>query len=265
MEIKFYLKGKMGSCKGYKVTKERLDRLLVKRGLIESRQKAQAIIMAGLVYVDNKRVDKSGIRVSSEARIEIRGKACPYVSRGGLKLEHTLKEFDIKVAGLTCADIGASTGGFTDCLLQHGAAKVYTIDVGRGQLHWRLRQDTRVVVMEGINARYLKPEDLPEAVDLATIDVSFISLTKVLPAIKGLLKPEGQIIALIKPQFEVGPRHVGKGGVVRDPVLHEQVIKKIKTFTHALGLFVLGITKSPIQGAAGNTEFFIHLSNASKD
>ncbi len=245
--------------------KERLDKLLVKLGLTETRQKAQALIMAGLVYVNNKRVDKAGTKVPIEAQIEIKGSPCPYVSRGGLKLEHGLKEFSIEVKGLVCADIGASTGGFTDCLLKHGATKVYAIDVGRGQLHWSLRQDPRVIVMEGINARYLKPEDLPEALDLVTIDVSFISLTKILPAAKGLLKPQGKIIALIKPQFEVGPKNVGKGGVVRNPALHQQAIEKIKNFSHTLGLFVLGITKSPIKGTAGNIEFLIYLSNTPKE
>ncbi len=242
--------------------KERLDKLLVKRGLVESREKAQALIMAGLVYVNDQRVDKAGTRVSLEAQIEIKGETCPYVSRGGLKLEHALKEFHISVAGLVCADIGASTGGFTDCLLQHGAAKVYAIDVGHGQLHWRLRQDPRVVVMEGVNARYLKPEDLPETVDLVTIDVSFISLTKIIPAAKGLLKPGGRIVALIKPQFEVGPREVGKGGVVRDPALHQRVIEKIKNFAEDLNLTVLGLTESPLLGPAGNREFLIHLGSS---
>ncbi len=239
--------------------KERLDKLLVKRGLVESREKAQALIMAGLVYVNGQRIDKAGTRVPLEAQIEIKGEACPYVSRGGLKLEHALKEFRLSVEGLICADIGASTGGFTDCLLQHGAAKVYAIDVGHGQLHWRLRQDQRVVVMEGVNARYLKPEDLPEAVDLVTIDVSFISLTKIIPAAKGLLKPGGRIVALIKPQFEVGPREVGKGGVVRDPALHQRVIEKIKNFAENLGFTVLGLTESPLLGPAGNKEFLIYL------
>jgi len=242
--------------------KERLDKLLVKRGLSESREKAQALIMAGLVYVNGQRVDKAGTRVLLEAEIEVRGEACPYVSRGGLKLEHALKEFEVTVDGLVCADTGASTGGFTDCLLQHGAAKVYAIDVGHGQLHWRLRQDPRVVVMEGVNARYLKPEDLPEAVDLATIDVSFISLTKVLPAVVELVKPGGQIIALIKPQFEVGPREVGKGGVVRDPALHRRVVEKIKNFATGLELTILGVTESPILGPAGNKEFLIHLKRS---
>jgi len=237
--------------------KERLDKLLVRRGLAESREKAQALILAGEVYVDGKRVDKAGTRVPLEAQIEIRAKVLPYVSRGGIKLEHALKEFGLEVRELVCADLGASTGGFTDCLLQHGARKVYAIDVGRGQLHFRLRQDPRVVVMEGVNARYLRPQDLPEPVDLVTIDVSFISLTKILPAAQGLLKPGGFILALIKPQFEVGRGRVGRGGVVRDPALHQEVIEKIKTFAEERGLEVLGVTESPILGPAGNREFFV--------
>ncbi len=243
-----------------KVAKERLDKLLVQKGLCESRQKAQALIMAGQVYVNGQRVDKAGTKVPVEAEIQIKGEACPFVSRGGLKLKKALEVFPLRVEGLVCADIGASTGGFTDCLLQHGAAKVFAIDVGHGQLHWRLRNDPRVVVMEGVNARYLRPEDLPEPVDLATIDVSFISLTKVLPAVKELVKPGGHIVALIKPQFEVGPRQVGKGGVVRDPRLHEQVVEEIKQFAQGLGLTVLGTTESPILGPAGNKEFLIFLA-----
>jgi 23S rRNA (cytidine1920-2'-O)/16S rRNA (cytidine1409-2'-O)-methyltransferase len=234
----------------------------VRREVFMAKGIGKALIMAGLVYVNGQRVDKAGTRVLLEAEIEVRGEACPYVSRGGLKLEHALKEFEVTVDGLVCADTGASTGGFTDCLLQHGAAKVYAIDVGHGQLHWRLRQDPRVVVMEGVNARYLKPEDLPEAVDLATIDVSFISLTKVLPAVVELVKPGGQIIALIKPQFEVGPREVGKGGVVRDPALHRRVVEKIKNFATGLELTILGVTESPILGPAGNKEFLIHLKRS---
>ncbi len=242
-----------------KISKERLDKLLVQKGLCESRQKAQALIMAGQVYVNGQRIDKAGTRIPVKAEIQIKGQACPFVSRGGLKLQKALEVFPLKVEGLVCADIGASTGGFTDCLLQHGAAKVFAIDVGHGQLHWRLRNDPRVVVMEGINARYLKPEDLPESVDLATIDVSFISLSKILPAVKELVKPGGHIIALIKPQFEVGPRQVGKKGVVKDPKLHKQVIENIKKFALGLGLEVLGLTESPILGPAGNKEFLISL------
>ncbi len=243
--------------------KERLDKLLVARGLAESREKAQALILAGEVYVEGQRVDKAGTKVPQEARIEVRREVLPYVSRGGLKLEHALKAFGLKVEGLVCADLGASTGGFTDCLLKHGAQKVYAVDVGRGQLHFRLREDPRVVVMEGINARYLKAEDLPEPVDLITIDVSFISLTKILPAAVKLLKPGGLIVALIKPQFEVGRGRVGKGGVVRDPALHQEVIAKIKDFVQELGLEVLGLTESPLLGPAGNKEFLILLRRPS--
>ncbi len=239
--------------------KERLDKVLVKRGLAESREKAQALIMAGQVYVNGIRIDKAGTKIPLGAEIEIRGKGLPFVSRGGLKLAHALKEFALEPREFICADIGASTGGFTHCLLKAGARRVYAIDVGKGQLHFRLRQDPRVVVMEGVNARYLKAEDLPEPVDLATIDVSFISLTKVLPAVANILKPGGQIIALIKPQFEVGPKRVGKGGVVRDPKLHEEVVDQIKSFAQKLGFKVLGVAESPLLGPAGNKEFLILL------
>ncbi len=240
--------------------KERLDKLLVARGLAESREKAQALIMAGQVYVNGRRIDKAGTKVPLEAQIEVKGEGLPFVSRGGVKLAHALEEFGFEVSGLVCADIGASTGGFTDCLLKAGARRVYAIDVGKGQLHFRLRQDPRVIVMEGVNARYLKREDLPEPVDLVTIDVSFISLTKILPAAKDILRPGGHIIALIKPQFEVGPEKVGKGGVVRDPRLHQEVTAKIASFARdELGLEVLGLTGSPILGPAGNREFLILL------
>ncbi len=245
------------------VKKERLDKLLVDRGLAETREKARALIMAGQVYVNGQRVEKAGTKVREEAKIELKGEGLPFVSRGGLKLAHALKEFGIRVKGLTCADIGASTGGFTDCLLQAGAKKVYAIDVGKGQLHYKLRRDPRVVLMEGVNARYLQAEDLPEPVDLVTIDVSFISLTKILPAALNILKPGGEIVALIKPQFEVGPEKVGKGGVVRDPKLHQEVLAKISHFARdKLGLEVLGVTASPILGPAGNKEFLIWLKKA---
>ncbi|HFC97282.1 MAG TPA: TlyA family RNA methyltransferase [Thermosulfurimonas dismutans] len=238
--------------------RERLDKVLVARGLAESREKAQALIMAGEVFVEGRRVDKAGTRVPLTARIEIRGRGLPYVSRGGLKLEGALKAFGLSVTDLVCADFGASTGGFTDCLLQHGAARVYALDVGRGQLHERLRRDPRVVAREGVNVRYLKPEDLPEKVDLVTIDVSFISLKKVLPAAREILKPGGWILALIKPQFEVGPREVGRGGVVRDPAKHRRVIEEIRRFgEEELGLRALGVAESPLPGPAGNREFFI--------
>ncbi len=240
--------------------RERIDRLLVRRGLAETRERAQALIFAGQVFVDGHRVNKPGKCVPEEARIEIQGPSLRYVSRGGVKLEAALRAFELDVAGFLCLDIGASTGGFTDCLLQHGARCVYAVDVGRGQLDWRLRQDPRVVVREGINARYLKPEDFPVQFDLITIDVSFISLTKILPAVVPLLQPSGAILALIKPQFEVGRGEVGKGGIVRDSEKHRRVIEKIRHFAErALSLRCLGVIESPILGSEGNKEFFIHL------
>ena len=240
-----------------KPPKERLDKLLVERGLAESREKAQALIMAGQVLVNGQRAEKAGVKVPLAAEIKVLGPACPFVSRGGLKLAHALEKFGLRPEGWVCMDVGASTGGFTDCLLQAGAQKVYAIDVGKGQLHFRLRQDPRVVVMEGVNARYLKAGALPEEVDLATIDVSFISLTKILPAVKELVRPGGMILALIKPQFEVGKGKVGRGGVVRDPALHEEVVAKIRRFGEELGLIFQGLTESPILGPAGNKEFLI--------
>jgi 23S rRNA (cytidine1920-2'-O)/16S rRNA (cytidine1409-2'-O)-methyltransferase len=240
--------------------RERIDRLLVRRGLAKTRERAQALILAGQVFVDGHRVDKPGKCVSEDAHIEIHGPPLRYVSRGGVKLEAALRAFGVDVAGWICLDIGASTGGFTDCLLQHGARCVYAVDVGRGQLDWRLRQDPRVVVREGVNARYLKPEDFPVRFDLITIDVSFISLTKILPAAVPLLKPAGAILALIKPQFEVGRGEVGKGGIVRDPTAHERVIEAIRHFAEGqLSLRCVGVIESPILGSEGNKEFFIHL------
>jgi 23S rRNA (cytidine1920-2'-O)/16S rRNA (cytidine1409-2'-O)-methyltransferase len=238
------------------VTRERLDIILVERELVDSRQRAQRLIMAGQVMVDGRVVDKSGTRVSREADITLKA-TLPYVSRGGLKLEAGLERFAIKVTGLIAADVGASTGGFTDCLLQRGASKVYAIDVGYGQLAWSLRNDPRVVVMERVNVRYL--EGLPEPVDLATVDVSFISLELVLPAIIGFLKPHGDIIALIKPQFEAGRKQVGKGGVVKDPAVHRAVLRKVLLWTDGHGLTVRGLIASPLKGAAGNVEFLAHL------
>ncbi|MBX6422254.1 TlyA family RNA methyltransferase [Thermosulfurimonas sp. F29] len=243
--------------------KERLDRLLVQRGFCESREKARALIMSGAVWVDGRRVDKAGTRVPVEAGIEIRGRGLPYVSRGGLKLEGALRVFGLSVKGFVCADLGASTGGFTDCLLRHGAARVYAVDVGRGQLHERLRRDPRVISLEGVNARYLSPGDLPERMDLVTIDVSFISLRKVLPAAVRILKPGGFILALVKPQFEVGPREVGRGGVVRDHAKHRRVVEEIWRFGEdELGLKALGVAESPVPGPAGNREFFILFDNS---
>ncbi len=236
--------------------KERLDILLHKKGLAESRERARRMIMAAQVLVDGQVIDKPGARVPSSAVLAIKERL-RYVSRGGLKLEAALQAFGLDVRGMVAADIGASTGGFTDCLLQHGAARVYAIDVGYGQLAWRLRRDSRVVVLERVNARYLR--ELPERVDLATVDVSFISLTLVLPAVMQLLKPEGQIISLIKPQFEAGPDQVGKGGVVKDPAVHHDVLCNVLGWAAANGLRTDGVIASPLHGPAGNVEFFAHL------
>lgn len=234
-----------------------MDNLLVELGLAPSRSKAQALLMSGVVYVDGQRVDKAGTRVLSSSEIELRGDTNPYVSRGGLKLEAALDAFGIDPQGLTAVDIGASTGGFTDCLLQRGAEKVYAVDVGRGQLDWKLRQDVRVVPLERVNARYLMLSDLGEPVDLAVLDVSFISLRKVIPPVVKLLKPRGLIVALIKPQFEVGRGEVGKGGIVRDPAKHVRVVEDMSAFIASTGLTVQGVVDSPILGAGGNREFLI--------
>lgn len=238
------------------VTRKRLDVILVERELVESRQQAQRLIMAGQVMVEGRVVDKPGTRVSQEADITLQA-TLPYVSRGGLKLEAALDRFGIGVTGVISADVGASTGGFTDCLLQRGASKVYAIDVGYGQLAWRLRNDPRVVVMERVNVRYL--EGLPEPIDLATVDVSFISLELVLPAVIGFLKPHGVIVALIKPQFEAGRKQVGKGGVVKDPEVHRAVLHRILLWAEGHGLAVRGLMASPLKGPAGNIEFLAHL------
>ena len=232
--------------------------MLVERGLAESRTKAQAMVMAGVVLVDEQRVDKPSHQFDSNSAIRIKGGDDPttrYVGRGGLKLEAALREFQIDVSGLTCLDVGASTGGFTDCLLQSGAKKVVAVDVGHNQIDWRLRNDPRVEVREGVNARYLKPEDFQEKFDLAVMDVSFISATKVLPAIVPALIEGGSIITLIKPQFEVGRGEVGGGGVVRDPAKRERVVEEVNEAASALGLEVVKVMESPIQGAEGNIEF----------
>lgn len=239
--------------------KRRIDQLLVERGLAESREKAARVILAGEVLVDGRRVDKAGALVSTEAEIDVRGRA-PYVSRGGEKLAYALDYFKVDVRGKTCADIGASTGGFTDCLLQRGAAKVFAIDVGTGQLDPKLRKDPRVVVMEQINARILDPRLFSEAPEVATVDVSFISLEKVLPPVFASMAPAGQLIALVKPQFELGKGAVGKGGVVRDPAQHQAVVARLARFSVLRGRHVLGVTASPLKGAKGNREFFLHLS-----
>jgi 23S rRNA (cytidine1920-2'-O)/16S rRNA (cytidine1409-2'-O)-methyltransferase len=237
---------------------KRIDKLLVDRGLAESRTKAQALVMAGVVLVDEQRVNKPSDTVGPDAEIRIKGGDDPtsrYVGRGGLKLETALREFAINVQGFNCLDVGASTGGFTDCLLQHGAEKVTAIDVGHNQIDWRLRTDARVEVREGINARYLKPDDCPEKFDLAVMDVSFISATKIMPAILPLLKNPGSLITLIKPQFEVGRGEVGKGGIVRDSDKHARVIEEVNRAAQELGLQVRNVIESPIHGADGNLEF----------
>ena len=239
--------------------KERLDVLLVKRNLAESREKAKAIIMAGSVFVDGEREDKAGSSFPADVRIEVKGHALPYVSRGGLKLEKALANFDVTVEGKVCTDVGSSTGGFTDCMLQSGAVKVFAIDVGRGQLDWKLRQDERVVCMEKTNIRYVTPEDIGEPVDFSSIDVSFISLTKVLGPIRGYLRSEGEIVALIKPQFEAGREKVGKKGVVREKSTHHEVIEKVAQYANTIGFEVLNIDFSPIKGPEGNIEYLIHL------
>ena len=240
--------------------KERLDVLLVSLGLAESRAKAQATIMAGEVYVNGQKADKSGMEVDITSNIEVRGSACPYVSRGGLKLEKALRNFGVDPTGYVCSDSGASTGGFTDCLLQQGASKVFAIDVGSGQLAWKIRNDPRVVVMERTNIRYVTPEDLGEMLDLSVIDVSFISLGLVLPVVKTLLKPTGQVLCLIKPQFEAGKDKVGKKGVVRDPAVHEEVLQNFISLAKSLDFTIRNLTFSPVKGPEGNIEFLAHLS-----
>lgn len=237
--------------------KERIDKLLHDRGLADSRTKAQAMVMAGVVLVDERRVEKSSESFSPEAVIRVKGDSpeSRYASRGGLKLEKALVEFDIGVAGLVCLDVGASTGGFTDCLLQHGASRVVAVDAGTNQIVWSLRNDPRVEVREKSNARELSPADFDLAFDLIVIDVSFISVTKILPALVPLLVGNGQIVVLIKPQFEVGKGEVGKGGVVREADKHERVVNEVNAFAEGLGLSVLGLVESPILGAEGNKEF----------
>ena len=240
--------------------KERLDVLLTARGLAESREKARAIIMSGEVFVGDQRVDKAGTMVDPAAEIEVRGHVCPYVSRGGLKLEKALRDFGIRPEGFVCSDSGASTGGFTDCLLQQGAKKVFAIDVGYGPLAWKIRTDPRVVCMERTNIRYVTPEDLGEPLDLSVVDVSFISLSIVLPAIRALLKPEGQVVCLIKPQFEAGKGKVGKKGVVRDPAVHLEVLESFTALAKRLDFTICNLTFSPVKGPEGNIEFLGHLS-----
>ena len=240
--------------------KKRLDVLLTEQGYADTRSKAQAIIMSGNVYVNGQKADKPGVSYEETVELEVRGAVCPYVSRGGLKLEKALRDFGVKPVDYVCSDSGASTGGFTDCLLQQGARKVFAIDVGYGQLDWKLRSDERVVVMERTNIRYVTPEDLGEPLDLSVIDVSFIGLEIVLPTIKTLLKPTGQVLCLIKPQFEAGKENVGKKGVVRDPKIHKMVLDNFVTLVDSLGFKILGLTFSPVKGPEGNIEFLGHLT-----
>ncbi|HLH38591.1 MAG TPA: TlyA family RNA methyltransferase [Bryobacteraceae bacterium] len=236
--------------------KIRLDQLLLERGLAESREKARALILAGQVRVEDQRADKPGHAVPDDARVEVMERM-PYVSRGGYKLAGALDHFGIDPAGRVCLDVGASTGGFTDVLLQRGAARVYAVDVGHGQLEWKLRRDERVIAREGVNARYLRPEDFPEKIELAACDVSFISATLIVPAIAPLLAPDGEMIVLVKPQFEAGRGEVGKGGIVRDPALHRAACDRVRGAVEAAG-FAAEIIESPILGAEGNKEFLLH-------
>jgi 23S rRNA (cytidine1920-2'-O)/16S rRNA (cytidine1409-2'-O)-methyltransferase len=247
------------------MAKERIDRLLVERGLAESRARAQAMVLAGQVLVGDQRINKPGQMIPTDAEIRIKGGTLRYVSRGGLKLEAALREFRVDPRGKTCIDIGASTGGFTDCLLQHGAAKVWAVDVGHNQLAWRLRSSPQVVVMEGVNARNLSEDQFPVQFDIATIDVSFISLKLILPVVARVIAETSDVIALIKPQFEVGKGEVGRGGIVTDPAKHRRVINEVTESARAIGLNALGLMPSPILGAEGNCEFFIHLRPTSPD
>ena len=242
------------------MAKQRLDILLVEKGLAGSRERAKRMIMAGEVLVDNQKVDKAGATVKPEAEIRLLGNDIPYVSRGGLKLEKAMQEFGVPIEGRSCADIGASTGGFTDCMLQNGAVRVYAIGVGYGQLAWKLRTDERVVNMERTNIRNVTPEDIGQLLDFASIDVAFISLTKVLPVAFTLLKEDGELVALIKPQFEAGREFVGKKGVVREPSVHEDVIRKVTGFARELGFVPMALTFSPVKGPEGNIEYLIRLT-----
>ena len=239
--------------------------LLVKRGFSASREKAKAMIMAGQVYVAGQKEDKAGTMFDETAQIEVRGEKPRYVSRGGLKLEKAMQTWPIHLDGRTCMDVGASTGGFTDCMLQNGAVKVYAVDVGRGQLDWSLRNDPRVVCMEKTNIRYLTPDQIGEKPSFISIDVSFISLTLVLPPVKELLAPEGQIVCLIKPQFEAGREKVGKKGVVKDPAVHQEVIEKVIAYALDLGFCVQGLTWSPVKGPEGNIEYLLWLGHGLKE
>lgn len=245
--------------------KERLDVILVQEGYAASREKAKAIIMAGNVFVDGQREDKAGTTFDlSKVKLEVRGSTLPYVSRGGLKLEKAMKQFNLSLTDKICMDIGASTGGFTDCMLQNGAKKVYSVDVGHGQLDWKLRSDERVVCMEKTNFRYMIPEDIEDVLDFASVDVSFISLTKILLPARALLCDEGEMVCLIKPQFEAGREKVGKKGVVRDSKVHEEVVKKIIDYADFIGFDILNLDFSPIKGPEGNIEYLVHLKKNAK-
>lgn len=245
--------------------KERLDVLLVRRGLAESREKAKAVIMAGCVYVNDQKEDKAGAMFDETkiSNLEVRGNTLPYVSRGGLKLAKAMKQFDISLEGKVCMDIGASTGGFTDCMLQNGAVKVYSVDVGHGQLAWKLRNDERVVCMEKTNFRYMVREDIQDDLDFASVDVSFISLTKILGPAYNLLKTDAQMVCLIKPQFEAGKEKVGKKGVVREPSVHHEVIEMVMDYAVSIGFEILHLDFSPIRGPEGNIEYLLHIYKAS--
>ena len=247
------------------MSKQRIDILLVEKGFFESREKAKASIMAGIVYVDNQKVDKAGEEVKEDAVIEVRGNACPYVSRGGLKLEKAVNNFGLILQDKICMDMGASTGGFTDCMLKNGAQKVYAVDVGYGQLDWKLRTDERVVFMERTNVRYLTENEVPDKLDFVSIDVSFISLTKVLPVAYNLTSENGEVVCLIKPQFEAGREQVGKKGVVRDSKVHQEVIEKVINFSKELGFKIKNLSFSPIKGPEGNIEFLLYLSKTEEN
>lgn len=248
------------------IMKERLDVILVRQGYAPSREKAKALLMAGSVFVDNQREDKAGAQFDeSKIKIEVKGKPIPYVSRGGLKLERALQEFPITLKDSVCMDIGASTGGFTDCMLQNGAGKVYAIDVGHGQLDWKLRCDERVICMEKTNFRYVTDEQISEPVDFASVDVSFISLTKILPPARALLRMQGEMVCLIKPQFEAGREKVGKKGVVRDQKVHAEVMRAVTDYAEKIGFSVKGLTYSPIKGPEGNIEYLMWIEKSAEE
>ena len=245
--------------------KERLDVLMVRRNLAESREKAKALIMSGIVYVNGQKEDKAGTSFEETVQIEVRGSTLKYVSRGGLKLEKAMSHFGVELAGKVCMDVGASTGGFTDCMLQNGAVKVYAVDVGHGQLAWKLRNDDRVICMEKTNIRYVTPEDIGDRIEFASIDVSFISLTKVLGPVKQLLTQNGQVVCLIKPQFEAGREKVGKKGVVREKSVHLEVIEMVMGYARTIGFGILGLEFSPIKGPEGNIEYLLYLQNCPQE